>query len=104
MVKRTGKPRHKICKRRQRGQFLNRYDFAYVERDTVNTAMTQLNAMAPELIKQTTNQVDQITQKRIQQIINQGRQQVEKIAPKTKGAIEEVYKTPFRLLDKFGKK
>ena len=61
--------------------------------------MTQLNAIAPKLVKQTKNQVDQI-----QQIINQSRQQVEKIAPKIiKGAIDEVYKTLFRLLSKFGK-
>ena len=67
--------------------------------------MTQLNAMVPKLINQTTNQVDQIAQKWIQQIINQDRQQAKKIAPKIiKGDIEEVYKTPFRLLGKFSKK
>ena len=48
------------CKKRQRGGFLNRYDFAYARRDTVNTAMKNLNAMAPKIIKQTTYQVDQI--------------------------------------------
>ena len=38
--------------------------------------MENLNAMAPKIIKQTRNQVDQIVQRRIQQIINQGGQQV----------------------------
>ena len=57
------------------------------------------------IIKQEAGQVDQIAQRGIQQIINQGGQQVEKIAPKIiKSAIEEVYKTPFRLLGRFGKK
>ena len=36
-------------------------------------------------------------------MINQSGQQVKKIAPKIiKGAIEQVYKMPFRLLGKFG--
>ena len=67
--------------------------------------MKGLDALAPKIIKQATGQVDQIAQRRIQQIISQGGQQVEKIAPKIiKGAIEEVYKKPFRLLGRFGKK
>ena len=67
--------------------------------------MKGLDALAPKIIKQATGPVDQIAQRRIQQIISQGGQQVEKIAPKIiKGAIEEVYKKPFRLLGRFGKK
>ena len=67
--------------------------------------MKGLDALAPKIIKQPTGQADQIVQRRIQQFINQGGQQVEKIAPKIiKGAIEEVYKKPFRLLGRFGKK
>ena len=53
--------------------------------------MKGLDALAPKIIKQSTGQADQIVQRRIQQFINQGGQQVEKIAPKIiKGAIEEV--------------
>ena len=97
--------RLKRYKKRQRGRFLNQYDFAYAGRDTVNQAMKDLDALAPKIIKQATGQVDQMAQRRIQQIINQQRQQVEKITPKIiKGAIEEVRKTPFRLLGRFGKK
>ena len=60
--------------------------------------MKGLDVLAPKIIKQATGQVDQIVQRRIQQIINQGGQQVEKIAPKIiKGAITEVYKRPFDL-------
>ena len=43
-------------------RLLNRYNFAYVGCDTVNTPMNQLNTLAPKLIQQTSNQVDQITQ------------------------------------------
>ena len=61
--------------------------------------MTQLNKLINQANK-TNNKPSQI-----QQIINQGGQQVKKSAPKImKGAIEEVYKTLFRLLSKFGKK
>ena len=64
-----------------------------------------LNTVAPKLIQQTMNQVDQIAQQRIQKILNQGGKKVERIAPKIiKGTTEEVYKTPFRLLGQFGKK
>ena len=64
----------------------------------VNQAMKGLDALATKIIKQATGQVDQITQRRIQQIINQGGQKI------IKSAIEEVYKTIFRLLGRFGKK
>ena len=87
MVKRIRRRNH------QRGGLLNRYDFAYAGRDTVNQAMKGLVGLAPKIITQATGQVDQIAQ---------GGQQVEKIAPKIiKSAIEEVYKTPFRLVGKF---
>ena len=42
---------------------------------------------------------------RIDQVIKSGGEEVERIAPKIiRGAIEEVYKTPFRLLGNLGKK
>ena len=66
----------------QRGGFLNRYHFAYAGTDTVNQAMKDLDALAPKIIKQATGWVNQIAQRRILQIINQRRQQVEKIALK----------------------
>ena len=57
----------------------------------LNQAMKGLDALAPKIIKQATGQVDQIAQRRIQQIINQGGQKL------IKSAIEEVYKTVFKL-------
>ena len=44
--------------------------------------MKGLDALAPKIIKQATGQLNEIAQRRIQQIIYQGGQQVEKIAPK----------------------
>ena len=48
-------------RRRQRGSFLNRYDFAYTGRDTVS----QVGKIAPGIIKQTIGQIDKIAQDRI---------------------------------------
>ena len=77
-------------------------DTTYIGRVKVNQAMKGLDVLAPKIIKQATVQVDQIVQRRIQQIINQEGQQVEKIAPKIiKGATYEVYKTSIRLLGRF---
>ena len=65
------KKKYKRYKRRQR-RFLNRYDFAYAGRDTVNQTMKVLDTLAPKMIKQTMGQINQIAQRRIQQVINQG--------------------------------
>ena len=96
-------------RRKQRGGFLNRYDFAYAGRDTVNTAMKNAERITPQIMKQFSDQVNQVAknsgQQRVQQIIDQGGQKVEKLAPKIiRDAIEDVYQTPFRLLGIFGKK
>ena len=77
MVRRI-KKQYKRHKRRQRS-FLNRYDFAYAGRDTVNQTMKGLDTLASKVIKQTMGLINQIAQRRI---INQNykseRQQVEK--------------------------
>ena len=51
--------------------------------------------LAPKMIKQTMSQINQIAQRRIQQVINQGGEQVKKITPK---------KNNSRLLGTFSKK
>ena len=95
----TGKKRRRS--QRQTGGFLNRYDFAYAGRDTVN----QVGKIAPGIIKKTTSDIKKIAQQRIDQAIRTGGAEIERVAPKTiRGAIEEVYKTPFRLLGNLGKK
>ena len=91
--------------RHQHGGFLNRYDFAYVGRDTVNQAMKGLDSLAPKLIGETLKEIEKIAEARIRQVINGGGKQIQRIASKIiRGAIEDVYKTPFRLLGNLGKK
>ena len=57
------------------------------------------------MITQATGEINKIAQDRIDQIVRSGGAEIERVAPKIiKGAIEEVYKTPFRLLGDLGKK
>ena len=87
--------------RRQTGGFLNCYDFAYAGRDTVN----QVGKIAPGIINKATSDINKIAQQRIDQAIRTGGAEIEQVAPKIiRGAIEEVYKTPFRLLGNLEKK
>ena len=80
---------------------MSHYDFAYAGRDTVN----QVGKIAPNIIKNATNNIDKIAKERIDQVIKSGGSEIERIAPKIiRGAIEDVYKTPFRLLGNLGKK
>lgn len=75
-----------------------------VTRDIVNRAMKGLNPLASRLIKQTTEEANRLAQWRIRQKINEGGQQIDKIAPKIiRGAIEDVSKAPFRLLSTLGR-
>ena len=86
---------------RQTGGFLNRYDFSYAGRDTVN----QVGKIAPGIINKATSDINKITQQRINQAIKTGGAEIKRVAPTIiRGAIEEVYKTPFRLLGNLGKK
>ena len=82
-------------KRRHIGSFLNFYAFAYARRDTVNQAAKA----APGIIKGATNEINNIAQQGIDQIISQRSKKVEGVLPGIlRGAIEDVYQTPFRLL------
>ena len=79
---------------------MNRYDFVYAGRDVLNQAAK----VAPGVSKGTTNDISNIAKQRIDQIISQGGKEVEPVLPKIlRGAIEDVYQTPFRLLRNFGK-
>ena len=66
--------------RRQRGRFLNRYDFTYAGRDTVNQAFKNVQNVAPGLMKQFSDQVNNVAQQRIQQVLDQCGQKL--FAPK----------------------
>ena len=94
------KPHRKYQKRTQKCGFLNSYDFAYAGRDTAN----QVGKIEPDLIKNASSKLDNVVQQRINQIISQGKKEVERILPKIlRGTIEDVYKTPFQVLGNFGK-
>ena len=97
--KSTGKKRKMSW--RQTGGFLNRYDFAYAGRDTIN----HVGKIAPGIINKATSDINKIAQQRIDQAIRTSRAEIECVAPKIiRGAIEEVYKTLFRLLGNLRKK
>ena len=66
--------------------------------------MKGLDSLAPKLINQTSKEVDKTSEARIRQVINDGRQQIQKVALQIiREAIKGVYKTPFRLLGNFSK-
>ena len=97
----TGKHSGKKRKKNQTGGYLNRYDFAYAGREVVN----QAGKIAPDIINKATSDINKIAKDRTDQVIKNGGAEVERIAPKIiRGAIEEVHKTPFRLLGNLGKK
>ena len=63
-----------------------------------------MGKIASGIIKQATGQIDKIAQDRINQIIRSGGAEIERVLPKVlRGAIEDVYQTPFRLFGNFGK-
>ena len=87
----TGRKKQK----KQHGGFLSRYDLAYVGKDTVNEAAK----VAPGVIKQATNDIDQMVKNRLNQAIKTGGAEIEHVLPKILcGAIEDVYKTPYSSL------
>ena len=68
------------------------------------TALKGLYNLTPKLISQTSREIDKIAESRIKQAINSGGHQIQKIAAQIiRGAIEDVHKTPFRLLGNIGK-
>ena len=57
------------------------------------------------IINKTASDVNKIAQQRIDQASKTGGAEVERISPKIiRGAVEDVCKTPFRLLGNFGNK
>ena len=54
--------------RKQKGDFPNRYDFTFAGRDVFN----QAGKVAPGVIKQETNNVDQMVKNRLNQAISSG--------------------------------
>lgn len=64
-----------------------------------------MNRITPNIIYKTSNEIDQIALKRIQEAINQDDKEIDRIVPKIiKSVIEEFHKTLFRILGQFGRK
>ena len=67
--------------------------------------VNQAGKVAPKLTSQATGEINKIAQQRIDQVVRSGGAEIERVTPKIiRGAIEEVYKTSFRLLGNLGKK
>ena len=97
--------RRRVRRKKQKGGFLNRYEFAYAGRDTINQAFKNIDKSAPPLTNNLSAELNKILEQRTNQIITQGGAELRQIGPKLlRGAIEDAYKTPFRLLGDFGKK
>ena len=89
---------------RQKGGFLNRYDFAYAGGYVVNQAFKNLDKTTPPLIQNLKGELNDVLQQRIHQVITEVSAQLKEVGPQLlKGAIEDAYKTPLRLLGNFGK-
>ena len=74
----TGKSTGKKRRRSQTDGFLNRYDFAYAGRDTVN----QVGKIAPGIINKATSDINKQVQQRIDQMIKTGGAEIERVASK----------------------
>ena len=70
----------------------------------VETLLTKQQKIAPGVIKNASNELNNIAKQRIDQIITQGGKELERVLPKIlRGAIEDVYQTPSIMLGNFGK-
>ena len=73
----------------------------YADRDVVNQAAK----VGPGVIKEAANDIDLMVKNRLNHAIISGGAEIERVLLKIlRGAIEDVYKTPFRLFGKFGNK
>ena len=85
-------------------RILNRHNFAYVDRYTVNQEAKKFHSLAHRLIKQASRKVDRLACSRILQLNNQGEQEKERTALKIiGGVIEVVDETLLRHLGSNGK-
>ena len=98
----TMKSTRNISREKQRCALINRNDFAYAGRETVNTGIITFKRIAHSPFKTIANQTYKVAGKRIQEAITQKRKGVARVAPKI--IIEELYKTLFCLLGNFGRK
>ena len=76
----------------------------YAGRDVANQAFKNLDKTALALIQNLKGELNDVLQQRIHQVITEGGAQLKEVGPQLlKGAIEDAYKTPFRLFGNFAK-
>ena len=74
------------------------------EKGRREAVVNQVAKVALSAIKGATNDINNMAKQRIDLIIPQGGNKIERVLPKIlRRAIEDVYETPFRLLGNFGK-
>lgn len=87
-------------RRRQIGGFLIRYNFVFTDRDTLN----QIVKIAPEIMKQAAGQIEKLLKIELIRLSGLVEQRLKEYYLKNlRGAMEDVHKTPFRLLENFNK-
>ena len=64
---------------KQMGWWLNRFDFAFAQRNTLNTGHTIYNKTALDLIENASNEMDKVAERGIQQAITQGLSKLNKL-------------------------
>lgn len=80
----TNKRKRHQKRKKQRGGFLNRHDFVYAGRDTVN----QVGNIARELIRNASSEINNIAQQPINQVVSQGGKEIER-----KLSAQKIWKT-----------
>ena len=71
---------------------------------TPEETLSTSSAKSHQVLSKMQGQIDRIAKNIIEQLIRTGGTEIERVTPKIiRGAIEEVYKTPFRLLGNLGK-
>ena len=91
MCRKLRRRKNRIRRKKQKGEFLNRYDFAYTGRDTIKHAFQNLDKTAPPLIQNLSAELNKILEQRIKQIITQGGAELRQI---DLNYLEELSKTP----------
>ena len=68
-------------RKKQKGSWLSRYDFAYAGRDSVNQAAYHVKKIAPNSIRSSSKELDAIASRRINQLTRNTANEIQRIAP-----------------------
>ena len=100
-------PKIKVKRKKRRGGFLNRNNFAQAMRNAVNTGLSTIEIIDPSFTENAKQKIGKATEKRVVQIIGQSEKELERVTPVTlKKIIEQklLQKIHFRLLGKLSRK